>query len=109
MCVTSWRNVGIKAVSGAFSGATACGFTRFLGPVGWKAWGVCIVGGAAAGAVADIVEQCLALTTTTFNTCQNSYSYGADLFSCGGFLKYKLQQYGVNPYVLLDIPGISFP
>ncbi len=105
MCVTSWRNVGVKAISGAFAGATACGFGRFLGPVGWKAWGVCIVGGV--GAVADIVEQCLAPKQTTIQNCVR-YSSG-NLAACGRFLNYGSLTYGRNPYRLLNLPIRSFP
>lgn len=107
MCVTSWRQVGVKAVAGAFGGAATCGVARFFGPVGWKVWGACIIGGAAGVAVEEIVEQCLAPNQATVQNCLR-YS-GGNLAACGGFLNYGSLTYGRNPYQLLNLPIRSFP
>lgn len=105
--VTSWKQVGVKAVAGGFGGAATCGVARFFGPVGWKVWGACILGGAAGVAVEEIVEQCLAPNQATAENCLR-YS-GGSLAECGGFLDYRNLKYKRNPYQLLRLPLKKFP
>jgi hypothetical protein len=103
MCVSSWRDIGNQAVAGAMAGASACGVARFFGPIGWKAWAVCVVG----GAVGAGVEQCLAPNKAALDNCKR-YS-GGNIAACGGFLNYKSLRFGVNPYQLLNQPIVNFP
>ncbi len=64
-CISSWRMVGKKAVSGALGGAAACAAGSIFGPIGWKVWGACVLGGAAGGAVAEATDQCLRTWTSS--------------------------------------------
>lgn len=83
------------------------GVARFFGPVGWKAWGVCTVGGTVGAAVHETVVQCLSPNQATF---QNRMRYSSEnLAACGGFFNYQNLTYGKNPYQLLNLPVRSFP
>jgi len=105
LCVKSWNQVGKKAIAGALGGAAACGVARFFGPVGWKVWGACILGGAVGTAVEDIVEQCLSPTNNQFTTAE-CIGNGGSVITCGSLIAdYRvMQSSGVNPYILANIP-----
>ena len=53
----SWKSAGVSDVGGAVAGASALGFARFLGPIGWKAWAVGIAGSAVGSSAGDVLMQ----------------------------------------------------
>lgn len=53
----NWKQVGKEDIKGGIAAAMGLGFTRFLGPIGWKAWLVGIAGGALGNSAADAVGQ----------------------------------------------------
>lgn len=57
----NWKQVGTEDIKGGIAGATALGFARFFGPIGWKAWLIGIGGSALGASAADAVGQLIGM------------------------------------------------